>query len=81
MNLNLSDQFKDLYISMVNYNENNRPNITQILQHQWFNEIDNLNAQQLNELEIDVRNEFIARNNQLINMNDNIDSDDNDDNR
>ena len=81
MNLNLSDQFKDLYIRMVNYNENNRPNITQILQHQWFNEIDNLNAQQLNELEIDVRNEFIARNNQLINMNDNIDSDDNDDNR
>ena len=66
---------------MVNNNENNRPHITQILQHQWFNEMDKLNDQQLNQLEIDISNEFIARRNQLnqnINMNDNIDNDNDD---
>ena len=59
---NLSLDFKNLYISMVAFNENVRPpNIAQILQHHWFNEINILNNQQLIDLENNVRNEFIAR--------------------
>ena len=47
---------------MVALNENVRPpNIAQILQHHWFNEINILNNQQLIDLENNVRNEFIAR--------------------
>ena len=75
--INLSDEFKDLYISMVQYNENDRPNIEQILNHHWFDEINNLNNEDLNELEIDVRNEFLSRVNQIDQ--DNQDNQDNDD--
>ena len=83
-NNNYSNEFRDLYIKMVNFNENNRPTIAQILNHQWFNEINNLDEQQLNQLELNVRNEFLARANQ-VNMNqaliaDNNIDDDNDDN-
>ena len=60
-NMNFSDDFKDLYISMVAFNENNRPHIAQILNHPWFNEINNLDNQQLHQLEVDVRNAFMQR--------------------
>ena len=60
-NINYSDEFKDLYIKMICYNENNRPNIDQILNHHWFDEISNLDNEQLNQLELDVRNDFLSR--------------------
>ena len=60
-NINYSDEFKDLYIKMICYNENNRPNIPQILDHHWFDEISNLDSEQLNQLELDVRNDFLSR--------------------
>ena len=63
-NINYSDEFKDLYIKMICYNENNRPNIAQILNHHWFDEISNLDNEQLNQLELDVRNDFLSRVNQ-----------------
>ena len=63
---NLSLDFKNLYISMVASNENIRPNIAQILQHHWFNEINILNNEQLIDLENNVRNEFAAREPHLI---------------
>ena len=69
---NFSDELKNLYIRMVAPNENNRPNIAEILQHQWFNEINNLNPQQINQLENEVRNEFINRENELNQNNQNI---------
>ena len=46
---------------MVSFNENNRPTIAQILNHHWFDEINNLDEQQLNQLKINVLNEFLAR--------------------
>jgi len=64
---NFSQEFKDLYIRMVSFNENNRPTIDQILNDHWFNELQGLNNEQLNQLEIDVRNEFLARENQIQN--------------
>ena len=60
-NIDYSDEFKDLYIKMICYNENNRPSIPQILNHHWFDEISNLDSEQLNELELDVRNDFLSR--------------------
>ena len=65
-NMNFSNDFKDLYISMVAPNENNRPHIAQVLNHPWFNEINNLNNQQLAQLENDIRTEFIRRENILL---------------
>jgi serine/threonine protein kinase len=83
-NNNYSNEFKDLYIRMVSFNENNRPTIAQILNHHWFDEINNMNEQQLNQLEENVINEFLARANQIqanqvLNAANHI-NDDNDDN-
>ena len=66
-NINLSQEFKDLYIRMVSFDENNRPTINQILNDIWFNELTGLNNQQLNQLENDVRHEFLTRENQIQN--------------
>ena len=66
--LNFSQQFKDLYIRMVSFNENNRPTIDQILNDNWFNELQGLNNVQLNQLENEVRNEFLARENHIQNI-------------
>ena len=66
-NMNFSDEFKNLYISMVAPDENNRPHIAQVLVHPWFNEINNLDNQQLNQLEGDVRDAFTEREKAIIN--------------
>ena len=63
LNLNLSQEFKNLYIRMISYNENNRPTIDQILNDKWFNELRGLNNDQLNQIEDEVRNEFLTREN------------------
>ena len=60
-NLNLSDSFKNLFVKMVAYNPNERPSIDDILNDEWMQEINNLNAEQLNNLEDEVREEFQAR--------------------
>ena len=59
---------KDLFLKMVAFKENDRPNIEQILADHWFDEIRNLDNQQLNQIENNVRNEFIARENELNNQ-------------
>ena len=81
-NLNLSQEFKDLYIRMVSFNENNRPTIDQILNDIWFNDLVALNNAQLNQLENEVRNEFLARENQIqnIQLEDNLEDEENVDN-
>ena len=60
-NINYSKEFKDLYISMVSFNENKRPNIAQVLSHHWFDEINNLDNEQIKQLESEVVNEFATR--------------------
>ena len=67
--LHITENFKNLYISMVNYQENNRPNIAQVLNHHWFDEINNLNNHELGQLELEVRNEFQNRFNHIIQQN------------
>ena len=52
---------------MVSFNENNRPTIDQILNDNWFNDLAGLNNAQIHKLENEVRNEFLARENQIQN--------------
>ena len=66
-NINLSQEFKDLTIRMVSFDENNRPTINQILNDIWFNDLTGLNNQQLIQLENDVHQEFLTRETQIQN--------------
>ena len=60
-NIVLSQVFKDLFIRMVDPNPDNRPSIDEILNSPWMQEINNLNQEQMNALENQVRNEFQLR--------------------
>ena len=46
---------------MVAFNPNERPTIDEILNDEWMQEINNLNAVQIDNLENEVRNEFHNR--------------------
>ena len=59
--LNLSNNFKNLFVRMVAYDPNERPTIEQILFDVWMEEINNLDAEQIDNLENEVRNEFQNR--------------------
>ena len=62
-NLNLSEEFKNLFVKMVAFAQNERPTIEEILNNVWMQEINNLNNEQMNALENEVRNEFQIREN------------------
>ena len=64
-NLNLSNNFKNLFVRMVAFNPNERPTIDEILNDEWMQEINNLNAVQIDNLENEVRNEFHNREAQI----------------
>ena len=65
---NLSNEFKNLYISMVSNNPQKRPNIDEILNDPWMNEINELNKEEYDKLELEVKEEF-CRLNSLIEKN------------
>ena len=44
-NIELSENFKNLYTKMIAYEPKNRPTIEEILAHPWFNEIKNLSKE------------------------------------
>ena len=48
---------------MVAFNERDRPNIEEILNDHWFNEIHNLNNKEIELLNLELNNEFIKRDN------------------
>ena len=54
-----SQEFKDLYIKMINYNPQQRPTAEEVLKHEWFKEINDMNEEQINDLENKVKEEFI----------------------
>ena len=60
-NLNLSQSFKNLFVSMVAPNPGQRPTIDQILNDEWMQEINNLNDNQRIALENQVLQEFQNR--------------------
>ena len=57
-NLNLSDNFKNLYIKMVAYNPSERPSIEEILKSAWLGEITGLEEKEQIKLEEEYRERF-----------------------
>ena len=66
-NLDLSNSFKSLFLKMVAFNPNERPTIGQILNDVWMQEINNLNAEDMNILQNQVEIELQNRRNNLLN--------------
>ena len=59
--IQLSDNFKKLYISMITYKPEQRLNtIEEILQSDWMEEINNLTDEEYTELENEVRNKLLS---------------------
>ena len=65
IHLILSDNFKKLFIRMVDPDPAQRPTIVQILNDPWMQEINNLTDAERNALENEVRNEFGIREQQI----------------
>jgi serine/threonine protein kinase len=57
----ISKELKELFIRMVSYSPNKRPTIQEILDSDWMKEIKNLNKDQLEQLENEIREEFLKR--------------------
>ena len=53
--LNLSESFKNLFVRMVAFEPNERPTVDEVLTDQWMQEVNDLNDDQLNALENEVR--------------------------
>ena len=57
----ISEELKNLYIKMVSFRPKDRPTIKEILNDDWMKEIRDLNKKQLDELENEIRIEFLER--------------------
>ena len=57
-NLDVSEEFKKLYVSMVAFIPSERPTIDQILDCNWLKEINDLTKEEKEKLEEDYREEF-----------------------
>ena len=57
--LEVSDEFKNLYLRMVSYKPERRPRIKEILNDPWMKEINDMNEDQLNELNNEIIEEFM----------------------
>ena len=57
----VSESFKKLYQKMISYRPQERPSIEDIFNSEWMSEISNLNNDQLNQLENEVRIELLSR--------------------
>ena len=55
INKEFSDEFKKLYVKMVAFHSSDRPSIDKILDSDWLKEINNLNQNEENNLENEVR--------------------------
>ena len=58
---NLTVEFKNLFLKMVSFKPKERPNIDEILNDDWFKEINNLEDNEMKNLENDLKDEFIRR--------------------
>jgi serine/threonine protein kinase len=54
----LSDEFKNLYIKMISFKPEKRPRIDEILKDPWFQEINDMSEEQLNEIKEEIMEEF-----------------------
>ncbi len=75
INVELSENFKDLYTKMIAYEPKNRPTIEEILAHPWFDEIKNLGKEEeKKEIEVKLKEIYdkIKKFNGTIKYEDNI---------
>ena len=56
-----NNDFKDLYYSMIAYNEEDRPTLDEILKSKWLDEINNLNDEMIQKLENEAKEEIIKK--------------------
>ena len=54
----LTPEFKDLIISMIDYNPNNRPDISDVFNHPWLHEINSLDSDAFLTYETAVKNKL-----------------------
>ncbi len=54
----ISDELKDLFLKMVSFNPEERPNIDEILNHSWMKETEDLNKDEYKIVENEVFKEF-----------------------
>ena len=57
--ITLSEEFKDLYFDLIRVNPMTRPNIEDILKYNWFIKINEMNKEELEQLEQEMREIFI----------------------
>ena len=62
----LSQELKNLYLKMVSYKPSDRPTIEEILNSEWMKEIKEMNNEQINKLENEIKEEFIKREPSII---------------
>ena len=75
INVELSENFKDLYTKLIAYEPKNRPIIEEILAHPWFDEIKNLGKEEeKKEIEVKLKEIYdkIKKFNETIKYEDNI---------
>ena len=61
VNYNFSKEFKQLYIWMISYKPEDRPDANEILNHEWFKQIREMDSEQLKKLEDEIQKEFLSR--------------------
>ena len=57
----ISEELKELFVKMISYSPNKRPTIQEIFDSEWMKEIKNLSKDQLEQLENEIRDEFLKR--------------------
>ena len=65
----ISDELKNLYLKMISFNPDERPNIEEILNDPWMKEINDLNENEYKRLETEVSKEFKRLENIISNKN------------
>ena len=65
-NKNLSKDFKDLFVKMVSNKPKKRPSIEEILESKWMKELDNLDKDEYEEKENELREKFLELENNII---------------
>ena len=59
--IGVSEKFKNLYVKMVSYKPVERPNLEQILNDEWMQEIENKNEKEIKDIELEIYEDFIER--------------------
>ena len=74
----LSEELKNLYIKMINFNPDERPSVSEILDDPWMKEVKDLNQDQFHALENEVLKDFQNREKLVIENNASLSTDESD---